>query len=100
MPTESSTEDDSSASVTSFLDEPDSEDIWYEVVEIKNDGENENEIRHGLYKDKEEALLGLETRQSIQLKREQDAPPDIDAKDAVAGTTKFVLRPISVKDLQ
>jgi len=69
--------------------------LWYEVVEIQT--EPASEIRHGLYKDREEALLGLDTRQRIQAKREKEDT----AHGAVAtGTTRFVLRPISEKDLQ
>jgi len=69
--------------------------LWYEVVEIQT--EPASEIRHGLYKDREEALLGLDTRQRIQAKREKEDA----AHGAVAtGTTRFVLRPISEKDLQ
>jgi hypothetical protein len=41
-------------------------EIWYEVVEINPNGER---LRVGLYQEKDEALLGLETREMIRDKR-------------------------------
>lgn len=79
-------------------------DLWYEVVEIQEDGVEKNEIRHGLYKDRDEAVLGLEARQDIHNKRQQEA--NIVKNNRSEGESKdnqqisFVLRPISGKDVQ
>lgn len=47
-------------------------DVWYEVVEVNPNGER---LRVGLYQDREEALLGLETREMIRDKRLERASP-------------------------
>ncbi len=80
------------------------EDVWYEVVEIKEEGSETNEYRHGLYKDHDEGILGLQTRQDIQRKRDEEAQTNKtnrneDLSDATPNVT-FVLRPVSAKDLQ
>jgi hypothetical protein len=98
----SSTDNDSSAGAF-FLDETKTDvdvdsDLWYEVVEVRDEGtETTNEIRHGLYRDREEALLGLETRQSILSKRGKERQGNIESD--VTERTTFVLRPISGNDL-
>jgi len=79
------------------------DDIWYEVVETMatDDIETSTEdIRHGLYKDREEALFGLEIRQDNRRKREEQEARQNIKDDAVTERTRFVVRPISVNDLQ
>ena len=102
----SSAENDSFAGgTTSSLDETntnadgdDDGDLWYEVVEVWDEGtETTNEIRHGLYKDHEEALLGLEARQMIQRKREKERQSNVQSD--VTERIMFVIRPISGIDL-
>ncbi len=78
-------------------------DAWYEVVEIKEEGAVTNEFRQGLYKDHKEAVLGLETRQYIQRKRDEETKVNKtnrneESSDAVPRVT-FVLRSVSGKDL-
>jgi hypothetical protein len=98
----SSAENDSFAwGTSSFLtetksnaDDDDDGDLWYEIVEVRD---TSNEIRHGLYKNHDEALLGLETRQSIQRKREKERQTNVESD--VTERIIFVLRPISGIDL-
>ena len=94
------TADADSFSTPPSLKEEHEDDLWYEVVEIKvqADTSETTEIRHGLYKDHEEALLGLDTRQSIQKRRKADSLKSEDG--GVTEEIRFVLRPISTKELQ
>ena len=82
----------------------DGTDLWYEVVEIQEDGVERNEIRHGLYKDRDEAVLGLEARQDIHSKRQLEAKAikSNRSEGESDGDTQisFVLRPISGEDVQ
>ena len=92
-------DDGRDATATTPLDESDAENLWYEVVEVQNDGNVEiNQIRHGLYKDRDEALLGLETRQDIQSKREREQQERFREGD-VPKRIEFLLRSVSAKDL-
>eukprot|EP00536_Pseudo-nitzschia_multiseries_P014778 jgi/Psemu1/327661/estExt_fgenesh1_pg.C_7670004 len=77
--------------------------LWYEVVEIRTDSEEapgagSTEIRHGLYRNREEAALSLETREMIQSRRETKNNNDGVARDGIASS--FVLRPISEEELR
>ncbi|VEU41954.1 unnamed protein product [Pseudo-nitzschia multistriata] len=82
--------------------------LWYEVVEIKGEkassaasdaGVYSNEVRHGLYRNRDEAMLSLETRQMIKNRRELDTN-DNGAKNSTETSSSFVLRPISDEDLR
>lgn len=99
----SSGEDDFTTDTTTQTKIENDADTWYEVVEIKEEGTETNEFRQGLYKDHEEAVLGLETRQYIQRKRDEETQTNKtnrneDSSDAVSRVT-FVLRSVSGKDL-
>ncbi len=79
-------------------------DLWYEVVEIQEDGVERNEIRHGLYKDRDEAVLGLEARQDIHSKRQLEAKAIKSNRSEGESDgdlqISFVLRPISGQDVR
>jgi hypothetical protein len=67
---------------------------WYEVVEVKNDVVT----RHGLYRNKDEAIIGLETRQLIHDRQQQ---VDKDNKTAAKTTpSSFIMRPISDEEIR
>mmetsp|Transcript_14012 Transcript_14012/g.31371 ORF Transcript_14012/g.31371 Transcript_14012/m.31371 type:complete len:234 (+) Transcript_14012:2-703(+) len=83
---------------------------WYEVVEVRESLAQSggvtarDEIRQGLYRDRDEADLGLETRQRIQSRRDEDNAANKGYNNnESSGTTQrttFVLRPIAEKDLR
>jgi hypothetical protein len=100
LPPPSGSEDDELVSSAPFMDESinGDGDFWYEVVEIQEGTDPAVEYRHGLYKDKEEAQLGLETRQDIQNKREEATRQNTGME--TNEIKRFVLRAISTNDLQ
>lgn len=98
----------SSLSTCTENDDPDG--CWYEVVELKTTattltaaagGDESSQVRHGLYRNKEEALLSLETRRMIQTKREANQEANRYDDDAeTTSKTSFLLRPISEEELR
>ena len=68
------------------------EDTWYEVVEIKPNGQ---EVRQGLYQSKEEAELGMETREMI---RDRQREKDHD-KEGLLEYSEFEIRQMSKNDI-
>mmetsp|Transcript_15325 Transcript_15325/g.31349 ORF Transcript_15325/g.31349 Transcript_15325/m.31349 type:complete len:493 (+) Transcript_15325:183-1661(+) len=106
----------------------DSSTVWYELVEIETEkvvaasstagststagaDATSNEVRHGLYRSHEEAILTLETRQMIQNRRERNINNNDDIVDGIdienyddATTSRkassFIVRPISEEELQ
>mmetsp|Transcript_23697 Transcript_23697/g.65781 ORF Transcript_23697/g.65781 Transcript_23697/m.65781 type:complete len:398 (-) Transcript_23697:65-1258(-) len=85
-------------------DDLDDANLWYEVVEIKTEeaavreSGGDTEIRHGLYRNREEAVLSLETRQMIQRRRETSKADGGD--ESVGNASSFVLRPITEEELR